>query len=240
MKRKLCVLALFLCLIFDIAIARGNGDVFDPNEIKSIDGISILDKRFNRMMSLNSDQLNQFVSCMSFSRRTSPKKTSLHYALWISYGSKSTVLYTDGKTVEIKDHSVQYEFENDCSDLLKSFFAVYDYFLESIPRSPLKDKVCLYVSDWAGIEYVLSEIEDGRYYVLEIVNGSGLPVVSIKGFDVKLKDGSLGLDDGKRISIENGSYRFFINEKEYVCKISSDLDIDVSTAMYAYTMYHRF
>lgn len=189
------------------------------NEINFAREIRVQKTEDGREVSLNSEQRKAFFDAIKVSKKISVHKGFCPYRVYIDYSKANDISFmTNGNLLGKSGTSLSFQFENNCADLLESFFAPFDFF-ENNPENG----VCLRVDSWAGIYYFLSEVADERYYVVEIVLGSGLPIISVSGYDVHAVDNCIKLDNNAKIILTDGGYEFYQDDRRYNCSVDEDM-----------------
>lgn len=233
MKKTIVCMFLFLFILFFSAYAQDSIDYFELNKIKTINYIMIVNQQREASLFLNKEQAEAFINKLKVSRKLSPRKIRYPYKVEISYEDKTISFMTNGKTLGQSGTSEMYELSDDCSDIMKSVFDIYDAFL-----NPLFVTANILKPVWAGTHYLLQKKDNNRYYALAVVYGSGLPVISIKTYDAIVNNNFIDLDEEK-ILITNNGYELYRDGKKIETCLENYTVENLKTDMHGFYLYHH-
>ena len=198
-------------LFWSAALERG--ELFLLNELKSADTIVVSKTVGNEQITLNAEQIRDFLKKLKVAKNLGMRKCLYPYRVSIYSGSDEIRFMTDGKNLAKSGTAYEhFALESDLSELFESLFEGYRRF-----ENPLTKKTCLFVFVWAGEHYALCKLDGKRYFVLRIILGSGVPVAGITGFYGKEKNGSIEFNGGNKFVLSDGIYTLHRGGQTFVC-----------------------
>lgn len=236
MVGKKVFIVLNLVFTLSMLFAEKDFDYFKLNGIKAKE-IIISDRNKEKILILNEDQKQEFLKKLEVVKKKGPGKCLYHYRVNVlTEDGTSLVFFMNRITIGTGGDGTHYELKNDMSDLIESFYKVYD-----LIYNPLVKKTCLHVNFFAGGKVIICRDSD-RCYVLEIRFGSGVSVLSIIEYDGFEKDGALFY--GNSYIVFNGeNYELYEDGIKYECRISDScesVNADVLQNVKAFIAFHDF
>ena len=232
MKRKSVIFIISLFL-FSAVYAQNSKDYFELNKIEKVNSIIIVNQQRGITLRLNEEQAESLIKKLKVSKKLQPTKIFYPYTVEIYYEDQNISFMTNGKTLGASGTSEKYELLSDCSDIIKSVFDIYDAFL-----NPESDIITFEVYVWAGSYYLLQKKGSNKYYIVKVVWGSGVPVMSITTYEVVLKNDLIVLDNVK-ISVKDMQYEVYVDGKKNDIKGYNSPADNLQRDMHAYYLYHH-
>ncbi len=233
MKKTIICIFSFLCIFILSAYAQNSKDYFELNKIEKVNGIVIVNQQRGITLRLNEEQAETLIKKLKVSKKLQPTKIFYPYTVEIYYEDKNISFMTNGKTIGATGTSEKYELVSDCSDIIKSVFDIYDAFL-----NPEFDIIAFEIPVWAGSYYLLQKKDNNKYYIVKVVWGSGLPVISITTYEAVLKNDLIVLDNVK-ISVKDMQYEVYVDGKKTDIKGYNSSADNLQKDMQAYYFYHH-
>ena len=232
MKRKSVIFIISLFLISAV-YAQDSKDYFELNKIEKVNSIIIVNQQRGITLRLNEEQAESLIKKLKVSKKLQPTKIFYPYTVEIYYEDQYISFMTNGKTLGASGTSEKYELVSDCSDIIKSVFDIYDAFL-----NPEFDIIAFVFPVGAGSYYLLQNKDNNKYYIVEVVWGSGLPVISITAYEAVLKNDLIVLDNVK-ISVKDMQYEIYVDGKKTDIKGYNSSAENLQKDMHAYFLYHH-
>ena len=240
-KKRVYIFAILFTLIFYACAKEKNQSLYPQLDkiTKENCSITIIDPQRQISLVLNEEQKKDLLEKLKVSQKAEAKEKASNcktYKLNISYKGEYLSFTTNGKTLCQCESSQSYKLLSDCTDTISSVFAIYDSFITpSIPKKADSNLILM----TGG--YFLQKKGKNKYYVLEVIYGSGLPVVAIRAFDLVAKNGFIHLYDDKKISVKDDQYELYSGGKKNTSfPVLSDYSVErLENDMHSFYMYHN-
>jgi len=241
-KRRIFIFSLLLAIDFSLSAKEGVAptDCLELNRIKNTESvITIVDEQKEISLVLNEKQRNAILEKLEVSKKLQAKEFPTPYKTYklnVYYDKNCLSFITNGKTIRQSGSSEMYQLSSDCSGTIESVFGIYDAFLNPLPSTKKNSAPDFIVTSY----YLLQKREKNSYYVLAVTYGSGLPVTSIRAFDVHADNNFIYLGDNEKISVKNDEYELYLNDKKTGAGIFTDYSLkNLKADMHSFYIYHN-